>query len=145
MLTIRYSLPMQALAVLCGLLAAAAPVLVGVALWLLPRGPGQAAPMVHLAVACVVTTLLGVYALRETRGAYAVFSEEGVEQYSPWFGRTRIPWPEVEEVDVYLNGYVLIRGSRRRAAGFGWYREKRAAIMALIRRQAGPKIKHTAF
>jgi hypothetical protein len=145
MLTIRCNRVIQVVAILYVIVAGVGPFLAGLALGSLPREQGRTDPMVHVGVSGVLNLLFAICVLREVRGASVVFSEERVEQFSPWCGRTTIPWGEVEKVVVYGNGFVVIRGAKRQVIAFSLYWTHRAAIMAMIQRQVGPKLKHSAL
>src|SRR5688572_25814868 len=108
MLTIRCNWVPRVLTTLYVMVAAMAPFVAGLMLWPVTISSGRTDPLIHLCVAGVLNFLFAICVLRHVRGAYAVFSAMGVEQYSPWCGWTRIPWLEVEKVTVYLNGFVII-------------------------------------
>lgn len=140
MLKTRYNLLIRLLGDACGLLALGAPLFLVWAHRAIPLELGEPGPSMHIIIATMIMILFGIWSVCETRGAYAVFSRDGVEQFSPWCGRTWIPWAEVEKVDIYLNGWILIRGNQRRQAAFGWYWENRAAMLDMIESKVGAKI-----
>ncbi len=142
MLTIRYNSLMCALAMLWGVVAVTAPWLIGLALVMVSRESGRLPSALQLSIPCVGMILMAVFIIREARSAYAVLSENGIEHYSPWFGWTKILWSEVERVDTYPNGYVVIRGDKRKSIRFGWwYWQNYKAMRDILERQVGPKIK----
>ena len=83
------------------------PVLVTVLVIAFP--PPETWDYVGVAVLATAVALGGCYVWRETRWAYALVSDVGVERYSPWYGATFLNWQDVVRAEIGPSGVVTLR------------------------------------
>jgi len=141
MLKIRYNVLMQVGAFLTAVIAVVAPLALAVFVWARPPKASETNALIGLAVGCVLCILAAIYVIREVRGGYATFSNDAIEQYSPWFGRTIIPWNEIEEVSTYHNGLIIVKGSKRRRMRFPVYWTDYVVMKQRLLDRVGPKFR----
>jgi hypothetical protein len=96
--------------------------------------------VIGVEVGALLLVLWGYVGFLEGLYGHAVLTEEGIEQYSPWWGARSLLWFEVERVYFYQVGAVFLRGTNRRRISFSAFWSGRKKLKDAIRQHVGPEL-----
>jgi hypothetical protein len=85
-----------------------------------------------------VMPLIALYAGLDSLKSYAIVSEEGIEKYSPWWGRVALGWEDIATADMYASGAVRIRTWSRKRLSFPNYWKGRTFLIEELQRRGIP-------
>jgi hypothetical protein len=103
---LRYNPLMRGAGLLLLFLGTCFPAFVAVLVVVVP--PPESWHYVAVTAVAAAVALGGCYVWRETRGAYALISGDGVERFSPWCGTTFLYWQDVTRAEIGPSGVVTL-------------------------------------